>query len=413
MKAGDAGTKFFHATTTIRHRKNLIARLENNTEVLLTSHQDKAQILWEAYKERLGISEYQTMVLDLNSLLDNQVDFSALEEPFSHMEIDHVVAQMPSDKSPGPDGFNTDFVKKCWGIIKQDFYDLCHAFYLGDICLQSVNGSYITLIPKVDNPTQASHFRPISLLNISVKIITKLLANILQKVITSLIHQNQYGFIHSRTIQDCLAWAFEYLHLCHTYKKDIIILKLDFEKALDKVEHQAMLEIMKHKGFDDRWLSWMQLIFSSSTSSVLLNGVPGKTFHCRRGVHQGDPLSPLRFVLAADLLQSCLNESRSLGFLNLPLPMAYSQDFPILQYADDTLVIMEGCNNQLNHLKQLLQTFATSTGLKVNYDKSMMIPINTSEVQCNALAQTFGCIVGQLPFTYLGLPLGLTKKTPL
>lgn len=104
-----------------------------------------------------------------------------------------------------------------------------------------------------------------------------------------------------------------------------------------------MLEIMHHKGFGNRWLSWMQMIFSSGTSSLLLNGVHGKTFHYQRGVRQGDPLSPLLFGLAADLLQSSLNESRALGLLNLPIPMLYSQDFPILQYADDTLVIMEGC----------------------------------------------------------------------
>ena len=73
----------------------------------------------------------------------------------------------------------------------------------------------------------------------------------------TLIHKNQYDFIPSRTIQDCLTWAHEYFYLCHKSKKEIIILKLDFDKAFDKIEHQAMLDIMKFKGFGDTWLNLM------------------------------------------------------------------------------------------------------------------------------------------------------------
>ena len=87
-----------------------------------------------------------------------------------------VIKHLPSDKSPGPDGFNTDFIKKCWPIICQDFYNLCEDFYNNNACLQSVNGSFITLLPKTDFPTSANDFRPISLLNNSIKLLTKLLA---------------------------------------------------------------------------------------------------------------------------------------------------------------------------------------------------------------------------------------------
>jgi len=182
-------------------------------------HKEKADILWDSFKDRLGQSVYTSMTLDLNLLLQTSSQLGCLEEPFTTEEIDSVIMNLPSDKSPGPDGFNTDFVKKCWPIIKVDFYNLCQAFYEGDLCLQSINGSHIALIPKVDGATRASDFRPISLLNTSMKVITKLLANRLQRVIQSIIHKNQYGFIKSRTIQDCVAWAIEYLHLCHKSRK--------------------------------------------------------------------------------------------------------------------------------------------------------------------------------------------------
>jgi len=107
-----------------------------------------------------------------------------------------------------------------------------------------------------------NEFRPISLLNSSLKLITKILANRLQQHITSLVHKNQYGFIKSRTTQDCLGWAFEYLHLCHHSKKEIVIIKLDFEKAFDKIEHHAMITIMRAMGFGEKWLQWMDSIFS-------------------------------------------------------------------------------------------------------------------------------------------------------
>jgi hypothetical protein len=139
-----------------------------------------------------------------------------------------------------------------------------------------------------------------------MKIVTKILANRLHGAIKRLLHQNQYGFIQSRTILHTWLFILDLwnLHLCHQPKKEIIILKLDFEKVFDKMEHQTMLQIMELKGFvtfectpissDQRnrtySLKRMRDIFTSGTSFVLQNGVPGKIFNCRRGVRQGDPL---------------------------------------------------------------------------------------------------------------------------
>jgi hypothetical protein len=364
---GDAGTKFFHANATSKHRHNSILSLSCDNGMVAFSRKDKEEVLFQAFKDRLGTSQPTSMVFNLSELIQPANNLSTLELPFSRSEIDQIIRNLPTNKSPDPDGFNTDFVRKCWPVIASDFYELCDKFYEGSICLESINGSYVTLIPKLSLPTSVGDYRPISLLNTSMKILTKLLANRLQLVITNLVHQNQYGLLKARTIQDCLAWAFEYISICHKSGKEIVILKLDFEKAFDKLEHAAIIDILRHKGFGDRWLHWISLILGSSTSQVLLNGVPGKRFHCRRGVLQGDPLSPLLFVLASDLLQSIINKAKDCGILKLPILLSCGSNFPIIQYADDTILILEACPRQLFFLKAMLNSFADSTGLHVKY----------------------------------------------
>jgi hypothetical protein len=295
-------------------------------------------------------------------------------------------------------------------VIRYDFYRLFQEFWEGKVNLQSINDSFITLIPKIASPETANDFRPISLLNICLKLITKLLANRLQNRILELVHVNQYGFLKSRNIQDCVGWAYEYLHQCKQSGNEVVILKLDFAKAFDTVEHQAIMRVLACQGYDEKWLHWMSMIMGTGTSSVLLNGVPGKKFFCKRGVRQGDPLSPILFVSVAELLQCMVNQLFHEGIFLAPLPIP-NTDFPIIQYADDTLVIMQACPIQLLALKELLEKFAQATGLRVNYAKSAMMPINISEERLTELATVFGCATGVLPFTYLGLPLGTTKPT--
>jgi hypothetical protein len=95
------------------------------------------------------------------------------------------------------------------------------------------------------------------------------------------------------------------------------------------IEHDTILSMLKHYGLDDRLIGWIRSILASGTSLVLLNGVPGKTFHCRRGLRQGDPLSPLLYVSTADLLQTVINKACDINLLHHPIP-SVNGDFLII-----------------------------------------------------------------------------------
>ena len=140
----------------------------------MTEHHAKAAILWNAFKDRFGQTGEIPDPLNLINLISRVEGLQDLDAPFTKQEIDSVIKNLPSDKAPGPNGFNGDFIKACWNIIAPDFYKMIEDFYHGKISLQSINTCFITLIPKKDNPVTANDFRPISLLNCTIKIITKL-----------------------------------------------------------------------------------------------------------------------------------------------------------------------------------------------------------------------------------------------
>ena len=180
---------------------------------------------------------------------------------------------------------------------------------------------------------------------------------------------------------------------------------ISFEKAYDRVNWGFLLEVLKHRGFGARFITWIHNLLVSGKSCINLNGELGSYFHCKRGLRQGDPLSPFLFNIVADVLNKILlNACRAdllQGLGNFPT----IGNILNLHFADDTLLFIKADRKMIHTLKWLLLCFENLSGLKINFDKSEMVPLNISASTGQELAGIVGCKLVSLPITYLGVPL--------
>jgi hypothetical protein len=201
-------------------------------------------------------------------------------------------------------------------------------FFQGKLNLEGINRSYMILLRKKENDSSPGNYRPISLLNCTVKWITKVLAARLQSVIKLLVDEDQSGFVKSRCIADNFMYAMDLVQTCRKRKRKAMILKLDFSKAFDTVSWDALFSILQVRGFDDTWIMWMKELLCTAKTAILLNGIPGKWIDIKRGLRQGDPLSPLLFIVVVDVLQKAIQQAANEGLLRHPV--LQDQPCPVL-----------------------------------------------------------------------------------
>ena len=181
-----------------------------------------------------------------------------------------------------------------------------------------LNLTHVALIPKKKNPIFVTDFRPISLCNVLYKLISKVLANRLKKVLPHLIAPSQSTFILGRLNTDNVLAAYETLHTIHTGmkgKKGFMAMKLDMSKAYNRVEWGFLEAVMRHMGFCERWISLILMCIKTVKYSIIINGNPCGLITPSQGIRQGDPISPNLFLLCAEALSSMIQKASNDGLL--------------------------------------------------------------------------------------------------
>jgi hypothetical protein len=335
-----------------------------------------------------------------------------LERPFEEDEVIGVVHGFVGDKALESDGFPMAFFQSCWGVVKTDILKVLNYFHELGSFEKSLNATFLALIPKKSEAVEVRDFRPISLVGGVYKILAKLLANRLRLVLPNIISPSQNAFIQGREILDSVLIANECLDSRMKQGAPGVICKLDVEKAYDHVNWEFLLYLLQRCGFPLLWRKWIWFCISMVRFSFLINGCPSGFYASSRGLRQGDPLSPLLFVIVMEALSRLMDRTvpgRLLFGFTVGNSVRREVMVSHLLFADDTLIFCDADHSKIERLGCVLTWFEAIFGLKINLAKSEMVPVgdvpNMEELAC-----ILGCKQASLPMKYLGLPLGAKFK---
>ncbi|RVW80668.1 Transposon TX1 uncharacterized 149 kDa protein [Vitis vinifera] len=370
LKEGDNNTRFFHRMANAHCRRNWLSKLKVNGYWHSEENNLRNSVVGafqELYQEEEGwrpsVDGISFMRLDIS-------EAEGLEIPFKEEEVLAAFTDLGKDKAPGPDGFTMAFWLYGWDVVKFEIMGFFREFHERGRFVKSLNATFLVLVPKKGGAEDLKDFRPISLVGSLYKLLAKVLANRIKKVMGTVISEPQNAFVEGRQILDAVLIANEAVDSRLKNNQGGVMCKLDIEKAFDRVGWKFLLAVLKQMGFGERWIMWIKWCISTVRYSVLINGSPSGFFQSSRGLRQGDPLSPYLFVIAMEVFSCLMRRAISEGFLS-------------------------GWRVR---------------GLKVNLEKSELIPVGMV-TDIEDLALELGCKVGGLPSRYLGLPLGAPFKS--
>ncbi|KAF3777469.1 Transposon TX1 uncharacterized protein [Nymphaea thermarum] len=280
----------------------------------------------------------------------------ALELPFQHQEIKNAVWALGSGKAPDIDGFPIEFFCTFWEVCSADVFAFCDEFAYSSVFLKELNQATCVLVPKRPNPTDVTHFRPISILGTPYKIIAKLLSLRLAPVMPSVINPFQVTFVKGRLLQDAVVLANEVVHSLYFLRLPSFILKLDISKAFDSVSWEFLSDLLTRFAFGPSFRQWIMSLVTEAQLAVSFNGKCGDFFCLERGLRQGCPLSPLLFNMVAESFSALFHHATVVGFLT-PHSLSHLPSFSTLQYADDFLLFGSASRQQVVRTWLILRVF--------------------------------------------------------
>ena len=271
---------------------------------------------------------------------------------------------MPNDKSPGNDGFTKEFFETFWSEVKKTFLScVSHSFDKGELCT-SQRQAIIKLIEKKDKDKRLiQNWRPISLLNVDAKIISKALSKRLKNVLPSLISDNQSAYVDERFISQGGRLIADVLQTTDVLKLSGMLVTIDIQKAFDSVNHKFLTLALKRYGFGKTFIKRIKTLLNNQESCIINGGFTTKYFKLDKGTRQGDPISAYLFILVLEIVFNLIKQNKDIHGLTF-----FDHTFLYTAYADDTTFFLKD-KESVKKVMNVFDTFSIYSGLKPNKSK--------------------------------------------
>ncbi|KAL9679650.1 hypothetical protein QQ045_017516 [Rhodiola kirilowii] len=280
-----------------------------------------------------------------------------------------------------------------------------------------LNKTLITLVPKKKDPERIEEYRPISLCNVLVKLVTKVLANRLKQILPEIISESQSVFVPGRLISDNILAAHELFHFIKSRKQQkggFFALKLDMSKAYDRVEWDFLEVMLLRLSFPEAWVKCIMACVCSVSYVVRVNDMITKEFWPERGIRQGDPLSSYLFLICTEWLTTKLRELQNMKKINGVKICRGAPEISHLLFADDSMFFLKADVKNACNLKEALKEYEMLSGQMINFSKSeIYFSQNVAEEVKVSICSILGVGQVQKISKYLGLPVMFSHKTEL
>ena len=315
-------------------------------------------------------NEIQDIYLNYTRKLSDE-QRETIDQPLTLFELKHALKDMREEGSPGPNGLTVNFFKY--------FFDELGPFLLKFVCscfnkgyvTKYFKSSYTILLPKDSgSPLEVKNYRPISLLNISFKILTKALANRLSPFLCDLIHPDQAAVIKGRSIQNHNHYIRDIIALANIRGDNSCIVSIDQQKAFDRVSHKWLFKVLKENNFGPNFIRWISILNDGATSKILLNKILTHEYQLHRGVRQGDVLSPILYILTIEPLLEKIRQDTSISGLHIPNKGTQK----LLAFADDTNFFVND-KDSITKITSTFEHFGRASGSLININKTKIMDI--------------------------------------